>query len=114
MSLSHSSISRSEFLYGGSSSRYRRAARRARNRSGGVCQACGQAPAAEAHHWAWPRERIPGAADVRHTDLTGLCRPCHQRAEAARDALAAGVPPEILTRAFGRLARRLARRAARR
>lgn len=43
-------------------------------RSGGVCQFCGQEPAAEAHHWHIAYKK---AADTTGGDLTALCVGCH-------------------------------------
>lgn len=56
-------------------------------RSGGVCQFCGQKPAAETHHWA---ERYPPAAETTAADLTALCLWCHEMATTLRRFVRAG------------------------
>ena len=90
-----SNPTRENFLYG--SKRYRNASRRARNRSGNICQLCGLHKATTAHHWA-PEHEAPSCREVQHTDLTALCDSCHQLAHIIRALLGAGVPPAELPR----------------
>ena len=61
-------------MYGHS---YRKARKKAFDRSAGVCQFCGQRNADEAHHWSYPKH-IEG----RH--LTALCKQCHWIATTMR------------------------------
>ena len=60
---------------------YRLARAQAMERSGGLCQLCGQLQATEGHHWAtsYPRE-----AGMTANDLTALCGICHEIATAMR------------------------------
>ena len=62
---------------------YNRVARKeAFDRSNGVCQFCGLAPASEAHHHAYPK--YPREKDLSADDLVALCKPCHQTATYIR------------------------------
>ena len=56
------------------------------DRSAGVCQLCGQAPATEAHHWAGTPLAGPYPPDSALTaaDLTALCGICHEIATTLR------------------------------
>ena len=56
---------------------FRRARQTAIDRSGGVCQFCGQRAATDGHHWA---EHYPSDADVTGDDITALCGICHRAA----------------------------------
>lgn len=60
---------------------YRRSRAAAFARSGGVCQACGQADAAQAHHWAM---RYAPPELTSPDDLTALCLRCHKIITAIR------------------------------
>lgn len=66
---------------------YLAAREEALGRSGGVCQFCGQKPAAETHHWA---ERYPPEVETTAADLTALCNLCHEMATTMRRFVRAG------------------------
>ena len=66
---------------------YLEAREKAFDRSGGLCQFCGQQPAGEAHHWA---QKYPPAHKTTADDLTALCVDCHFVATTLRRFTRAG------------------------
>jgi len=60
---------------------YRLSRVRAFERSGNICQFCGQAATEQAHHWA---ENYPAPEAIESFDLTALCGNCHSFATALR------------------------------
>ena len=66
---------------------YLEAREKAFDRSGGLCQVCGQQPATEAHHWA---HQYPPAHKTTAGDLTALCADCHFVATTLRRFTRAG------------------------
>ena len=76
---------------------YLTARREAFDRSGGICQFCGQREAMSGHHWAieyGPEE------EVTPDSLTALCQPCHEVATAMRKFVRIGGSIHQFRRAF--------------
>jgi hypothetical protein len=56
------------------SDRWRELCRLVRQRTGGVCEGCGQLPVEEVHHMSYQH-----MGDEFLFELKGLCKPCHNR-----------------------------------